>query len=298
MLCRVCKERAVISMRRHSTALCRRHYREFFLRQVARTIQEFDMLEPQDRVLVCVSGGKDSLVLWSALHELGFQTRAMHIDLGLGEYSEHSKQKVLNMAKKMSQEPVVVSLKDKGVDILATAKARRRPACSVCGTAKRYYFNRTAYDEGLQVVATGHNLDDEASRLLGNLLRWQDRYLAKQSPSLPNESERTPKKVKPLVKLTEREVAVFAFLEEMDYILEECPRAKGATSIAYKLLLEQLEEKMPGTKHAFYFGFQRYISKFSQTEELKGSLRACKVCGQDSFEEACALCRLLGQGNS
>ncbi len=295
MRCRVCKERAVISMRRHNTALCRPHYREFFFRQVARAIQEFDMLQPQEAVLVCVSGGKDSLVLWNVLHELGYKTKAMYIDLGLGEYSLLSKQKVFDMANKMSQEPVVVSLKDIGFDIMALAKAKHRPACSVCGTAKRYHFNRAAFEEGLQVVATGHNLDDEASRLLGNVLRWQTNYLAKQSPVLPSESEHTPKKVKPLVKLTEREVAVFAFLEGIDYILEECPYAKGATSITYKLLLGQLEEKMPGTKHAFYFGFQEHLSKFSQAEAPKGELKTCEVCGQDSFEETCGFCRLLGQ---
>jgi uncharacterized protein (TIGR00269 family) len=253
------------------------------------------MLQPQEAVLVCVSGGKDSLVLWSVLHELGYKTKAMYIDLGLGEYSLLSKQNVLDMAKKMSQEPVVVSLKDMGFDIMAVAKAKHRPACSVCGTAKRYHFNRAAFKEGLQVVATGHNLDDEASRLLGNVLRWQTNYLAKQSPVLPSESEHTPKKVKPLVKLTEREVAVFAFLEGIDYILEECPYAKGATSITYKLLLGQLEEKMPGTKHAFYFGFQEHLSKFSQAEAPKGELKTCEVCGQDSFEETCGFCRLLGQ---
>jgi uncharacterized protein (TIGR00269 family) len=112
---------------------------------------------------------------------------------------------------------------------------------------------------------------------------------------LPSESEHTPKKVKPLVKLTEREVAVFAFLEGIDYILEECPYAKGATSITYKLLLAQLEEKMPGTKHAFYLGFQEHLSKFSLAEAPKGELKTCKVCGQDSFEETCGFCRLLGQ---
>ena len=295
MRCRMCKERAVISMRRHNTAFCRLHYREFFFRQVSRAIQEFGMLNPQEGVLVCVSGGKDSLVLWKVLHELGYKTRAMYIDLGFGEYSLLSKQKVFNMAKKLSQEPIVVSLKDMGFDILASAKAKHRPACSVCGTTKRYCFNRTAFEEGFQVVATGHNLDDEASRLLGNVLRWQTHYLAKQSPVLPGESEHTPKKVKPLVKLTEREVAVFAFLEGIDYVLEECPYAKGATSITYKLLLAQLEEKMPGTKHSFYFGFQEHISKFSRAEAPKGMLKTCKVCGQDSFEETCGFCRLLGQ---
>ena len=50
---------------------------------------------------------------------------------------------------------------------------------------KRYQFNRIAVQNEYDVMATGHNLDDEASRLLGNVLRWQTEYLDKQSPTLP-----------------------------------------------------------------------------------------------------------------
>ena len=61
--------------------------------------------------------------------------------------------------------------------------------------------------------------------------------------------------MKPLYRLSERETAAYAFLRGIDYIVEECPFAKGATSIAHKEMLNRLEEASPGAKHNFLFGF-------------------------------------------
>ena len=57
--------------------------------------------------------------------------------------------------------------------------------CSACGLSKRHLFDDAARDGGYDVVATGHNLDDEAAVLFGNTLRWDIDYLARQLPVLP-----------------------------------------------------------------------------------------------------------------
>ena len=61
--------------------------------------------------------------------------------------------------------------------------------------------------------------------------------------------------MKPLYRLSEFETAAYAFLRKIDYIVDECPFAKGATSLANKELLNRLEEVSPGAKHNFLFGF-------------------------------------------
>ena len=61
--------------------------------------------------------------------------------------------------------------------------------------------------------------------------------------------------MKPLYRLSERETAAFAFLRKIDYIVEECPFAEGATSIAHKETLNRMEDASPGAKHNFLFGF-------------------------------------------
>jgi tRNA(Ile)-lysidine synthase TilS/MesJ len=52
-----------------------------------------------------------------------------------------------------------------GFDIPTAGTEGPRSICSVCGLSKRYIFDRVALDHGFDVVATGHNLDDEAATL-------------------------------------------------------------------------------------------------------------------------------------
>ena len=76
------------------------------------------------------------------------------------------------------------------------------------------------------MLVTGHNLDDEAAVLYGNTLRWELEYLARQLPALPAR-DGFPKKVKPLVRLSERETAAWCVIRGIDYLVEECPIAAG-----------------------------------------------------------------------
>lgn len=82
MKCRKCGDSAVINMRQHKLALCREHYLEWLPEQVERAIDKYKMFARSDRVLVAVSGGKDSLGLWDILHSLGYQTEGVYIGLG------------------------------------------------------------------------------------------------------------------------------------------------------------------------------------------------------------------------
>ena len=85
--------------------------------------------------------------------------------------------------------------------------------------------------------------------------------------------------MKPLYRLSELETAAYAFLRGIDYIVEECPFAKGATSIAHKQVLDRLEEASPGAKHTFLFGFlDRARPAFEKVENVE--LHECTSCGQ------------------
>src|SRR3989442_11273312 len=166
------------------------------------------MFTTADRVLVAASGGKDSLSLLDILRKLGYQADAFYVDLGIGEYSRQSKAKVERYTSEHGIPLHVHELKeDEGAGINDLADLVHRPTCSVCGMLKRYHFNRTAVEKGYHVLATGHNLDDEAARLLGNVLHWQGEDLEKQGPTLPGSGGGVAKKGKPLYRLAGRESA-------------------------------------------------------------------------------------------
>ena len=136
---------------------------------------------------------------------------------------------------------------DFGFDIPVGAKAARRAPCSACGLSKRHLFNAAAIDGGYDAVATGHNLDDEAAVLFGNVLRWDLAYLGRQRPVLPA-GDGFARKVKPLVRLGERETAAYCVIRGIDYVVEECPMAVGNKHIGYKEALNSIEVALAGNQ--------------------------------------------------
>jgi len=293
--CTVCKakgykDKAVVFLPHHRLALCKKHYVEWFEKRVEKTIKEFRMFSKKDRILVAVSGGKDSLSLWNALVKLGYEADGFYIDLGIDSYSEDSKKLSQNFSKKLGRVLHIVSLKDEIGTIPEIDKATNRPACSACGTVKRYYMNRYAKKLDYSVIATGHNLDDETAVLFGNTLHWDVDYLKRQYPVL-EEEEGFIKKVKPLCKITEKESALYAFFNGIEYIEYECPFSEGASSIEYKEILSRIEEKHPGTKLQFYTNFLKRMYPILKQQEEK-QLKICTVCGEPSFTDVCSVCKL------
>jgi uncharacterized protein (TIGR00269 family) len=281
-----------VHIRRHNSAFCPVCFQEYFSNQVARTIKEDHMFTQQDRVLVGVSGGKDSLALWEVLINLGYDTAGLHIHQGIFEYSASSFEKTTRFAESRGARLITIDLAAEGdLDIPGVASSTRRTQCSACGVIKRHYFNKVAVEGGFTIMATGHNLDDEAARLLGNVLRWQSPYLAVQSPVLEATHPQLVKKVKPLYRLSEYETAAYAFLHGIDYIVEECPFSHDAIQLQYKAVLNQLEQRSPGTKHSFVTGFMREGRKaFAETTSVQ--LKQCASCGYPTTGDVCGFCRL------
>jgi tRNA-5-methyluridine54 2-sulfurtransferase len=293
--CRKCGDRAILELRRHNAAFCAPDFVEFFRNQVREAIRRYRMFERDEPVLVAVSGGKDSLALWDVLIDEGYRTTGLYLDLGIFDYSVESRAKCEAFAAARGVPLLVRRVADEvGAPVPVIKQVTRRPPCSGCGLSKRYLMNRVALDEGLPVVATGHNLDDEAATLFGSVMHWRTEALPRQSPALPSTHPKLVRRVKPLFRLSERETAAYAFVRKIDYIVEECPFAVGATSIAHKETLNRMEDASPGAKHNFLFGFlDRARAAFEQVENV--TLNECVRCGQVTTGTLCAFCKLADQ---
>jgi tRNA-5-methyluridine54 2-sulfurtransferase len=293
--CRKCGDRAILELRRHNAAFCAPDFVEFFRNQVREAIRRYRMFERDEPVLVAVSGGKDSLALWDVLIDDGYRTTGLYLDLGIFDYSVESRAKCEAFATARGVPLLVRRVADEvGAPVPVIKQVTRRPPCSGCGLSKRYLMNRVALDEGLPVVATGPNLDDEAATLFGSVMHWRTDALPRQSPALPSTHPKLVRRVKPLFRLSERETAAYAFVRKIDYIVEECPFAVGATSIAHKETLNRMEDASPGAKHNFLFGFlDRARAAFEQVENV--TLNECARCGQVTTGTLCAFCKLADQ---
>lgn len=295
MKCTRCKAPAVIEVRRHNARFCRDCFLHHVREQVRKTIEEFRMVEPGERVLVAVSGGKDSLALWDVLLDLGYDADGLYLGLGIGEYSGESARTTRAYAKSRELKLVEVDIPaDYGFDIPTAATVTRRVPCSACGLSKRHLFNKAALDGAYDVVATGHNLDDEAAVLFGNVLRWSTEYLGRQLPVLPA-TDGFARKVKPLIRLGEREMAAYCVLKGIDYMVDECPNAVGNKHLGYKEALNAIEDQSPGTKAAFYLTFiDRVAERFANdAAQERLDLRECESCGSPTTSDlSCAFCSL------
>lgn len=303
MKCSRCGGTAVINMRQHRLRLCTTHFVDWFVSMTRRTIEKHGMFDPDDRVLVAVSGGKDSLALWDVLLGLGYQAEGMYISLGINEdlgYSDGSLAMCRQFVSEHHPEATlhVVDVEEEygqSIPTLARTKQRGRgKPCSVCGLVKRHVMNRLARDGGFVAIATGHNLDDEVAVLMQNTLHWQTGYLARQAPVLA-EREGLARKVKPFIRIYEREAAAYTLVRGIEYIYDECPFAKGSTTNFYKDLLNQLELRSPGAKQQFYLQFlqARDSGSVSFAVEQGAELRPCRQCSQPTTAgDLCAFCRL------
>ena len=299
MKCKRCQGRAEVQLRAHNAAFCRPCFVFFFERQVERTIHRHRMLTPEQPVLIAVSGGKDSLALWHVLAQQGYRTTGLHLSLGIGEYSAASRAKTEAFAAARGLPLVVKDLRALEQDVSipsVTAFTNRRP-CAACGVIKRHLFDAVAIEHGFEVLATGHNLDDEAARLMGNVLHWQREYLAKQQPVLLPTHPKFATKIRPLYLVSEYETAVYAFVQGIDYVVDECPNSIGATQLTYKALLNRLEDEMPGTKQTFVREFQRG-AQAAFAAVIQSPPTECATCGMPSFGTTCSYCSLLAEVRS
>ena len=293
--CRVCGERAIIDLPRHNANFCADHLMQLCRRQVEKAIHDHDMLSKDDKILVAVSGGKDSLAVWDILLDLGYRADGLYIGLGIGEYSDVSGDYTREFAEERGLTLHTIDLRDEyDYDVPTAAKVTKRVPCSACGLSKRHLFDKAALDGGYDVVVTGHNLDDEAAVLFGNALRWDVEYLARQYPVLPAR-DGFPKKVKPLMRLTEREMAAWCIVRGIDYQVEECPMAVGNKHLAYKEALNDIERTSPGSKFDFYHSFlARGSERFRpEAEADQDALGTCTTCGAPTPGDLCAFCRLV-----
>ena len=298
--CRRCREPAVIDVRRHNAAFCAdcfvRHCRE----QVRRAIDDLDMIEPGERVLVAVSGGKDSLGLWQLLRELGYEADGLYVGLGIGEYSDTSgdvRARLRGAATswRLPRGRPARRLRLRRSRRLACSQARA-VLCVRALEASRLQRGR------VEAAATTCSRPDTTSttkrRCCSATCCGGTRSTSVASilclPAAPG----FVRKVKPLVRLGERELAAYCVLTGIDYIVEECPMAAGNRHLGYKEVLNAIEERSPGTKASFLFGFldraPRPLRRRTRWRSRRRSSARAAECGAPTPGDVCAFCRLPG----
>lgn len=286
--CAVCKaEGELIEISQFGKALCPSCFPAFIQRHVRSLMRRRQMHRKGDTVAVALSGGKDSAVLAHVLKEISWNMRielvGLHIDMGLGAYSELSERVVRDLCEKLRIKLEITRVSDFGVSIQPVGQFRQ---CNVCGAVRRALMNRTTRNLGLQVLATGHTLDDILQFMLKAVLSG---HLDAPRPVLPP-SEHRPRKIKPLYFTPEAATAAYAELLELPYTNEQCPLFDPAGR-RFNEIFDLLEQKAPMGTIQYAHTMLRAMKRVGK-DELK---RVCPMCGEPTNTELCPICRLRRQ---
>ena len=293
MKCKKCGRPASVKLSEYNLKLCDEHFFEFIESRVEKAIKKFKMFTKQDKILVAVSGGKDSMVLWNVLVKLGYNADGLFIKLGHDYQVKPAYEKVEKLSKELNRLLIIEDATKYlyGLSTFEAAKILRRSTCSFCGMVKRYLMNKAAVENNYDVLVTGHNLDDEASVLLGNILHWQTGYITRSYPVLEKTHEKFVKKAKPLALNYEEHIRLYAEKQGIDFLPTACPFSLGATSKVYKSIIRQLESEQRGITLSFYLGYIREKEDIFKIDENTPQLNSCSVCGYPTTAKVCSFCK-------
>ncbi|RLF55209.1 MAG: TIGR00269 family protein, partial [Thermoplasmata archaeon] len=158
-----------------------------------------------------------------------------------------------------------------------------------CGVFRRYLLNREARELSADVLVLGHNLDDFAQSVLMNFVNADLEKLARIAPHLRIQEGLVPRLL-PLRLIPEKEVMLYAMLNNLELCLDRCPYAFSNRFI-FRRIIYELEDLYPGTRHKIvkvYDQIKPYLYELFPSE----GMRRCKLCGEPSSKEICKACEL------
>lgn len=299
--CSKCGKPAVYLRRYTSERLCQACLVQTTTERVRRTINRHKMLKEDDRIAIAISGGKDSAVLLHILHniESNFPKSELipvTIDEGIKGYRDKALEAAKKLTKSLSYTLEVFSFKDMfdfSLDELVELRTDKSlGACSYCGVFRRRALNEAAANLKADVIATGHNLDDEAQTVLMNIMRGDSRRIARTNVSRERSVEGLVPRIKPISELSERDIVAYSHHLGLVYHDVPCPYAGEAYRNDVRSFLNDMEHKRSGTLLAIL------RSAEAMTEAILASssdwaLKTCAKCNTPSLSEICKACMML-----
>jgi len=287
--------------------LCPRCFTKSIEDKVKATIAKYNMFKPDDKIMVAVSGGKDSMAL---LHVLAkFEKRfpkaslcAVTVDEGIRGYRDEAVKFAVENCRKLGVQHVSASFEELfGVrldELVQKLRAKSKAEsdilspCAYCGVLRRRALNQAARKAKADKLVLAHNLDDEVQTILLNIMHGDAFRIARVKPVLEEKHPTLVPRVKPFSEVPEKEIAFYAYLKKIKFQSVPCPYAPSAMRTDIRLMLNRIEEKHPGTKFTVFKAIERIRPALeSSTQDFV--LQECKLCGEPSAGDICKSCLML-----
>src|SRR3989344_223022 len=300
MPCKICNEKPVIQLPNSNVKLCKSCFIKYFERKTLRTIRKYSLINRKEHVVVAVSGGKDSVSLLYFLGKLAskkidFKLSALLVDEGIKGYRDETIKTAKKFCEKNNIQLHTATYKEITGKTLDSIKKKFPDtiACSMCGVLRRYILNKKSRELKADKLATGHNLDDEAQSIIMNQFRHNIALSARLGPITGVKKDpRFIPRIKPFYFLTEKEVATYAFLNNLMDKFKECTYCTESNRFVVRDMLNDMEAKYPGTKHSIVASFIEILpllkEKFKDQE-----IKSCRICKEPCSSEICNACTIM-----
>lgn len=296
MNCNRCGNIAVFSRKYSGESLCSFCFSDSIVQKTAKTISKYNMIQNEDIVGVAVSGGKDSLSLLHVLKKMSeshdFKLIAITVDEGISGYRDEALEIVKNFCNNLNVAYKSYAYKDLFdltlEESLELRENEKITSCSICGILRRRAIDFGAKDLSVDVIATGHNLDDVLQTFIINVLSGDTNKIGWMEPDT---SINKMRKIKPFCEIYENEIVFYAFTNEILFQSEQCPHMNEGIRTEIREFLNSLENHHSGIKNSMY-GSVMKLSQIVKDVNYK-QRRICQKCGSQCTSKICSVCTML-----
>ena len=290
MKCDKCDEKAIEYVRYSGAHFCSRHFCEFVEKRVVTAVKK-EAVGKNEKIAMALSGGKDSSTALFILKKiLPNELEAITIDEGIKGYRDKTIQVAKKNCKKLGVKHHTIDLRDEtgfstdDIYDLYEKNGLKHRECSHCGVMRRYYLNKKAREIDAEYLVLAHNLDDVAQQVLMNFVKndlKRSSHTKKMEGFVP--------RILPLRKVPEREIAIYAILNDIDFYIGTCPYAKFAERNRFREVINILEDGSPSSKH----GIVKSYDSIEDSMIAHKKIGKCEMCGEITGNRICKKCEMI-----